>query len=106
MKIDAKEALKKLSGMPAPFLTVFDHGTLSVELYQPDKVDLQQPHARDEVYIIIAGSGEFLNNGKRTTFQTGDFLFVPAGNVHRFENFTKNFSTWVLFYDPEGGEKG
>lgn len=106
MKIGSNEALDKLSKLPSPFLTVFNHGTLSVEVYKPIKEDLQQPHTRDEIYIIIAGSGEFLNDGVRTTFQPGDFLFVPAGVVHRFENFTDDFSTWVLFYGPEGGEKG
>ena len=105
MKIDSKEALKKLSGVPSPFVSVFNYGTLAVEVYKPEKVDLQLPHTRDEVYIIISGNGEFLNDGERTTFQPGDFLFVPAGNAHRFENFTDDFSTWVLFYGPEGGEK-
>lgn len=105
MKIDSKEALKKLSAVPSPVVSVFNYGTLAVEVYKPEKVDLQQPHTRDEVYIIIAGNGEFLNDGKRTTFQAGDFLFVPAGNAHRFENFTDDFTTWVLFYGPEGGEK-
>ncbi|WP_273566237.1 cupin domain-containing protein [Maribacter halichondriae] len=105
MKINTTEALKKLAETNSPFLTVFEHGTLSVEVYEPEKVDLQQPHARDEVYIVISGSGEFLNDGARTTFQPGDFLFVPAGIEHRFENFTEDFSTWVLFYGPEGGEQ-
>jgi mannose-6-phosphate isomerase-like protein (cupin superfamily) len=39
-----------------------------------------------------------------TTFQQGDILFVPAGSVHRFINFTADFATWVIFYGPEGGE--
>ncbi len=105
MNINTNEALEKLAQSNTPFLTVFEHGTLSVEVYKPDKVDLQQPHTRDEVYIIVSGSGEFLNDGERTTFRTGDFLFVPAGIEHRFENFTEDFSTWVLFYGPEGGEQ-
>lgn len=105
MKIDTRKALDKLADIEAPFLKLFTHGTLEVEVYKPEKIDLQQPHTRDEVYIIISGSGEFLNDGIRTTFAVGDFLFVPAGIAHRFENFTNNFSTWVLFYGPEGGEK-
>jgi len=104
MKINAQKALKTLSETTSPFRSVFEHGTLSVEVYKPGKVDFQQPHTRDEVYIIISGSGEFLNNGIRTNFSSGDFLFVPAGIEHRFENFTSDFSTWVLFYGPEGGE--
>lgn len=105
MKIDPQKVLKKLVNSDSPFLKVFEHGTLEVEVYKPEKVDLQQPHSRDEVYIIISGNGEFLNDGVRSDVKTGDFLFVPAGIEHRFENFTDDFSTWVLFYGPEGGEK-
>ena len=105
MKIGTKEALEKLKKESSPFLTLFKHGTLSLEIYQPESVDLQQPHSRDEVYIIVSGTGEFLNDGVRTNFKPGDFLFVPAGIIHRFENFTDDFSTWVMFYGPEGGEK-
>lgn len=105
MKIDKNEALAQLSKIQSPFKTFFEHGTLTVEVYKPEKVDLQQPHSRDEVYIIISGSGEFLNHGKRTTVREGDFLFVAAGIEHRFENFTDDFATWVIFYGPEGGEK-
>lgn len=105
MQIDKNDALKQLSIIESPFKTFFEHGTLTVEVYKPEKVDLQQPHTRDEVYIIISGCGEFLTDGKRTTFGQGDFLFVPAGIEHRFENFTEDFATWVIFYGPEGGEK-
>lgn len=104
MKITPKEALAKLSKVDSPFLTLFEHGTLAVEIYQPDKVDHQQPHSRDEVYVVVSGTGEFLNGGMRTSFAPGDFLFVPAGVEHRFENFTDDFATWVIFYGPEGGE--
>jgi mannose-6-phosphate isomerase-like protein (cupin superfamily) len=41
----------------------------------------------------------------RNAFRTGDLLFVPAGVIHRFEEFTDDFCTWVMFYGPEGGEK-
>lgn len=104
MKLNPQEALQNLATIASPFLSVFEHGTLSVEVYKPEKVDLQQPHSRDEVYIIISGKGEFLNDGVRSQVTVGDFLFVPAGIEHRFENFTEDFSTWVIFYGPEGGE--
>lgn len=60
---------------------------------------------RDEVYIIISGMGEFINGGITTPFQQGDFIFVAAGVEHKFVNFTEDFSTWVMFYGPKGGEK-
>ena len=104
MKLDLKDALQKLSETTSPFLELFRHGSLQVEIYKPEKVDLQTPHSRDEVYVVVSGTGDFLNDGKRTNFGPGDFLFVPAGVEHRFENFSEDFSTWVLFYGPEGGE--
>ncbi len=37
-------------------------------------------------------------------FGPGDLLFVPAGVVHRFEEFTDDLVVWVVFYGPPGGE--
>jgi len=104
MKIDKDQALAALRGSTNTFKTFFRHGSLSVEVYKPDKVDLQQPHERDEVYIIISGSSEFQNGDQRVNCKSGDFLFVPAFQEHRFLNFTDDFATWVMFYGPEGGE--
>lgn len=105
MIVAKAKALQKLTAQASSFLKVFEHGTLAVEIYKPVAVDLQKPHTRDEVYIVISGQGEFLNAGHRTEFGQGDFLIVPAGVEHRFENFSDDFSTWVLYYGPEGGEK-
>ena len=88
-----------------PFVELFAHGSLSVEIYKPLGQDLQTPHTRDEVYVVVSGSGEFVNGGERKPFESGELLFVPAGVEHRFENFSDDFATWVIFYGPEGGEK-
>ena len=100
-------ALQALAEDPQglPFRSLFRHGSLQVEVYKPTERDLQTPHARDEVYVVIAGSGEFIRAGHRQDFTTGEVLFVPAGVEHRFENFSDDFSTWVLFYGPDGGEE-
>lgn len=83
---------------------LFEHGSLQIELYKPKGVDLQEPHWKDEVYVVISGSGYFVNGGQRQPFESGEVLFVPAGVEHRFEDFTEDFATWVLFYGPAGGE--
>lgn len=75
-----------------------------MEIYKPDGVDRQQPHARDELYVVISGSGWFTNGGKRAEFSAGEVLFVGAGVEHRFEDFSPDFMTWVFFYGPTGGE--
>lgn len=103
--ISAKDALLDLAGSTGgTFMTQFVHGTLEVEIYKPQGTDPQQPHARDEVYVVISGTGWFVDGGERRRFGPGDFIFVPAGRVHRFEDFTPDFATWVFFYGPDGGE--
>ena len=97
-----------LARLPGPggerFVQVFAHGTLSVEVYAPRGADTQQPHARDEVYVVARGRGEFVSGESRVPAGPNDFLFAAANVPHRFENFTDDFAVWVLFYGPEGGE--
>lgn len=98
-------AVAKLAATPErAFATMFQHGTLVVEYYAPEGTDDQEPHTRDEVYVVISGSGWFVHEGERQPFEVGEVLFVPAGDAHWFEDFTEDFATWVLFYGPEGGE--
>lgn len=86
------------------FVTAFSHGQLEVELYAPRDKDTQQPHPRDEIYVVAAGAGDFVMGNERVRFSAGDALFAPAGMVHRFEGFTAHFAAWVMFYGPDGGE--
>jgi len=80
------------------------HGTLRLKYYAPIGHDDQTPHTQDEVYVIARGTGWFVNGKCRHPFSVGDVLFVPAGVIHRFEEFSDDFGTWVIFYGPEGGE--
>jgi mannose-6-phosphate isomerase-like protein (cupin superfamily) len=73
-------------------------------MYQPVDRDPQKPHTRDEVYFVARGTGFFFDGKQRQAVQAGSFLFVPAGAVHRFEDFSTDFAVWVAFYGPEGGE--
>jgi mannose-6-phosphate isomerase-like protein (cupin superfamily) len=77
---------------------------MEAELYSPVGVDSQQPHGRDEIYVVAEGEGEFFNGEGVVRVKPGSFVFVPAGVPHYFQNFTERFSVWVFFYGPEGGE--
>jgi mannose-6-phosphate isomerase-like protein (cupin superfamily) len=88
---------------------LMQHGTMTLRYYAPRGRDPQTPHAQDEIYVVVAGSGTFAlgrdeNALERHRFGRGDAMFAPAGWVHRFENFTDDFATWVVFWGPEGGE--
>lgn len=93
----AKESEKR-------FTVLMQHGSMSIEYYAPKGKDLQTPHRQDEVYVIASGEGSFIRNGEKLSVETGDVLFVPAGMEHRFENFSEDFATWVIFYGKVGGE--
>ncbi len=105
MKADVLTGLQQIPGPAGErFAVLMQHGSMKVEVYAPRGSDLQQPHRQDELYFVHSGHGEFLNGDVRLPFRRGDAFFVPAGQVHRFENFSNDFATWVVFYGPEGGE--
>jgi len=86
------------------FVQALAHGSMSVELYAPVGTDPQLPHQQDELYFVISGSGDLVCGQERTPSGPNTVLFVPAGAVHRFENFSADFATWVVFWGVVGGE--
>ena len=84
---------------------VLGFGSLEVRYYAPKSIDPQTPHERDEVYVVASGRGFFVRGEARVAFERGDMLFVPAKIAHRFEDFSPDFATWVMFYGPAGGER-
>jgi mannose-6-phosphate isomerase-like protein (cupin superfamily) len=100
---DARKAPPQTGRLSSLMLT---HGSLELRFYAPKRIDPQMPHSRDEVYVVASGHGSFVRGKERVRFGPGDALFVPAGEVHRFEKFSEDFATWVMFYGPEGGEHG
>ena len=103
--VSFEEAISK-GPPPAGNLAVpiFSHGSLEVEIYQPEGHDPQEPHVRDEAYLVARGTGLFFDGEQRHLVGPGSFLFVAAGQPHRFEDFSSDFAVWVLFHGPDGGE--
>jgi len=87
-------------------IPIFAHGSLDVRLYAPVGSDRQTPHERDEAYVVARGSAEFVDGTGRRAITAGSFVFVAAGETHRFEAMSEDFAVWVLFYGPPGGERG
>ena len=88
---------------------LMQHGTMALRYYAPRGHDPQTPHEQDEIYVVAAGRGTFAlgkDEGalERKPFGPGDAIFAPAGWVHRFEDFSSDFATWVIFWGPKGGE--
>ena len=86
------------------FAKAFAHGSMSVELYAPVGDDPQTPHEQDELYFVQSGEATLVLRGERFSCTPGSVFFVPARAAHKFECFSSNFSTWVVFWGPVGGE--
>ena len=111
LKAEAAALLARLPGPPSPgwpdgetFCRALAHGSMSVEIYAPVGTDPQTPHEQDELYIVHAGRAVFALGGERHAVVPGTVFFVPAGVEHRFVEFTPDFSAWVVFWGPVGGE--
>ena len=103
-KISLAEALALLPGPNGErFISVFERGSLIVEVLQPPSPVPLPAHTQDEAYVVLHGSGELLNAGVRQRIGPGDFLFVAAGVEHHFENFTDDLTIWVIFSDRKVG---
>jgi mannose-6-phosphate isomerase-like protein (cupin superfamily) len=58
--------------------------------------DRQQPHADDEVYVVLEGSGVLDVEGTSVPVKVGDAVFVEAGADHRFSAY-EQLSVLVIF---------
>ncbi len=58
--------------------------------------DHQQPHADDELYVVLAGSGVLNVEGEAIPVVEGQSVFVPAGAEHQFTAY-EGLSLLVVF---------
>ncbi|HEX2826012.1 MAG TPA: cupin domain-containing protein [Burkholderiales bacterium] len=61
----------------------------------------QVPHARDEFYIVASGTARYRWEGGETRIGPGHLLFAAAHTAHGYDQFSDDFSVWVVFYGPE-----
>ena len=105
MKTSIAMGLKNLPGPQGErFFKLMAGGSMRVEVYAPQRQDLQQPHSQDELYFIHSGRGQLIIGEQVFDCAAGDAFHVAAGVSHRFIDFSDDFVTWVVFYGPQGGE--
>jgi mannose-6-phosphate isomerase-like protein (cupin superfamily) len=92
------EAVKARLGETGGYEVVHSSPGLELGVYvlvapEPDR---QQPHADDEVYIVLEGHGVLDVEGEQVELHEGHALFVPAGAEHRFSGY-EELSLLVIF---------
>jgi mannose-6-phosphate isomerase-like protein (cupin superfamily) len=73
-----------------------DQLELGVYVLVAPEPDRQQPHADDEVYVVLEGAGTLEVEGQSVELREGHAVFVPAGAEHRFVGY-EHLSVLVIF---------
>jgi len=69
---------------------------LGVYVLVAPEPDRQQPHADDEVYVVLEGSGVLDVEGMPVPLGEGQAAFVPAGADHHFSAY-EQLAVLVIF---------
>jgi mannose-6-phosphate isomerase-like protein (cupin superfamily) len=75
---------------------------LGVYVLVSPEPDRQQPHADDEVYVVLEGNGVLEVEGESVSVKEGDAVFVEAGADHRFSAY-EQLSVLVIFVSRAAG---
>ena len=100
---DIETAKARLGAAGGGYEIVHQSAGLELGVYvlvapEPDK---QQPHADDEVYVVLEGRGTLEVEGAPVELREGHAVFVPAGAEHRFSGY-EQLSVLVIFEHGTG----
>ncbi|HYZ79012.1 MAG TPA: cupin domain-containing protein [Gaiellaceae bacterium] len=95
---DVEEVKRRLGEAGGGYEIVHESPGLEVGVYvlvapEPDR---QQPHADDEVYVVLEGTGTLEVEGTSVDLREGHAVFVPARAEHRFSAY-EHLSVLVIF---------
>ena len=95
---DIAAAKRRLQAGSGGYEVVHESAGLEIGVYvlvapEPDR---QQPHADDEVYVVLEGRGSLEIEGTKTELREGNAIFVPAGAEHSFSGY-EQLSVLVIF---------
>jgi mannose-6-phosphate isomerase-like protein (cupin superfamily) len=92
------EAARTRLGEKGGYEVVHESDGIEIGVYvlvapEPDR---QQPHADDEVYVVLDGHGTLDVAGTPVELHPGNAVFVPAGADHQFTGY-EELSVLVVF---------
>src|SRR5205823_12954673 len=95
---DVESVQRRLGDAGGGYVVVHESPGLEVGVYvlvapEPDR---QQPHADDEIYVVLEGRWTLEVDGNAVELTKGHAVFVPAGAHHRF-SACEHLSCLVIF---------
>ena len=99
--LNVEATRQRLEAVGGGYEIVHESPGLEIGVYvlvapEPDR---QQPHADDEVYMVLEGRGVLEVEGNTVEMSQGKAAFVPAGADHRFTAY-EGLSVLVVFARP------
>jgi mannose-6-phosphate isomerase-like protein (cupin superfamily) len=87
------------------YLEFLRRDALSCGLYvlEAGAEDPQEPHAEDEVYVVLSGRATLAVAAQDHPVGPGSVVFVARTVPHRFHQITERLSVLVLFAPAETG---
>ena len=95
---DIESVKERLAAADGGYEIVHESAGLEIGVYVlvAPEADHQQPHADDEVYIVLDGRGTLDVEGQEVELREGHSVFVPAGAKHQFVGY-EQLSLLVIF---------
>ena len=99
LSLAAARALRPPEGQRS--VEVFRDGDVEIRFTARPTSGPQVPHTRDEFYIVASGTARYRWDGGETQIGPGDMMFAAARTAHGYDQFSDDFSVWVVFYGAE-----
>jgi mannose-6-phosphate isomerase-like protein (cupin superfamily) len=98
---EVEAARRRLAEAGGGYEIVHESPGLEIGVYvlvapEPDR---QQPHADDEIYVVLEGNGVLEVEGASYALREGEAMFVRAGADHRFTAY-EQLAVLVVFARP------
>lgn len=86
-----------------PYFEFLRRRAMSAGLYRlpAGGEDHQHPHAADEMYLVLRGSGTLQVGDQRQPVRQGSVVSVDHGEEHRFVDIAEDLHLLVVFAPPE-----
>jgi mannose-6-phosphate isomerase-like protein (cupin superfamily) len=88
------------------YFSFLEEESLSAGIYRlpAESLDGQNPHARDEVYIVMEGRANFVAEDEILAVEAGSIIYVRAKVEHKFEVIEEPLNILVLFSKNSSSE--
>ena len=99
LEFDVDHYIEKIKHTNSYFHTFINKETLAVGvlILSPGEKDTQEPHANDEVYLVLEGNGFLKINNRSYPVSKNKLYFVAKNTPHFFYGNSKNLVVLYFF---------